>query len=149
MELVGYRTSRKEIWDVYQSVYVLWRLPGIPSCGEQIRKRTIRDISLFPKRSHAKAWRGLGASRRVVALDWIDRNHMRKLSGQPTKGHWTLPRHFKAILKDWVWAKETKVRSQTCSWTQSQSHSRSCLRSRSRSCSRACSQSQSQGQFPR
>ena len=26
----------------------------IPSCGEQIRKRTIRDI-LFPKRLHAKA----------------------------------------------------------------------------------------------
>ena len=49
MELVGYRTSRKEIWDIYQSVYLLWRLLGIASCGEQIRKRTIRDILSFLK----------------------------------------------------------------------------------------------------
>ena len=44
MELVGYWTSHKEIQDIYQSVYLLQRLLGIPSCGEQIRKRTIRDI---------------------------------------------------------------------------------------------------------
>ena len=27
---------------------------------------------------------------------------MRRLLGWPAKGHWTLPRHFKAIFKDYV-----------------------------------------------
>ena len=44
MELVGYQTSHREIRDVYQSIYLLQRQLGIPSCGEQIRKGTIRDI---------------------------------------------------------------------------------------------------------
>ena len=34
MELVGYRTSRKEMRDIYHSVYLLRRTPGTPSCGE-------------------------------------------------------------------------------------------------------------------
>ena len=34
MELVGYQTSRKEIRDVYHSVYLLRRPLGSPSCGE-------------------------------------------------------------------------------------------------------------------
>ena len=43
MELVGYRTSRKEIRDVYHSVYLLRRSLGSPSCGES-RRRAIQDI---------------------------------------------------------------------------------------------------------
>ena len=34
MELVGYHTSQKEIRDIYQSVYLLQRAPGLPSCGD-------------------------------------------------------------------------------------------------------------------
>ena len=34
MELVGYRTSRKEVRDIYQSVYLLRRSPGSRSCRE-------------------------------------------------------------------------------------------------------------------
>ena len=44
LELVGYWTSQKEIQDIYQSVFLLQRLPGLPSCGNEQRKRTIRDI---------------------------------------------------------------------------------------------------------
>ena len=44
MELVGYWTSHKEIQDIYQSVYLLRRLLGLPSCGDQLRRRTIHDI---------------------------------------------------------------------------------------------------------
>ena len=44
MELVGYQTSRKEIREVYHSVYLLRRSPGSPSCGESKRKRAIQDI---------------------------------------------------------------------------------------------------------
>ena len=44
MELVGYRMSRREMWDVYHSVYLLWRCPGSPSCGASRRRRAIQDI---------------------------------------------------------------------------------------------------------
>ena len=33
MDLVGYWTSHKEIRDIYQSVCLLQRPPGLPSCG--------------------------------------------------------------------------------------------------------------------
>ena len=44
MELVGYRMSCKDIWDIYQSVFLLWRLPGLPCCGNEQRKKMIQDI---------------------------------------------------------------------------------------------------------
>ena len=44
MELVGYQTSRKDIWDVYHSLYLLWRCPGSPSFGASRRRRAIWDI---------------------------------------------------------------------------------------------------------
>ena len=44
MVLVGHRTSRKEIRDVYHSVYLLRRSPGSPSCMESRRRRAIQDI---------------------------------------------------------------------------------------------------------
>ena len=44
MELVGYWTACKEIQDIYQSVYLLRRPLGLPSCGDQLRRRTIHDI---------------------------------------------------------------------------------------------------------
>ena len=34
MELVGYQTSRKEMRDIYHSVYLLRRSQGSPACGE-------------------------------------------------------------------------------------------------------------------
>ena len=43
MELVGYRTSRKEIRDMYYSVYLLRRSPRSPSCMESRRRRAIQD----------------------------------------------------------------------------------------------------------
>ena len=44
MELVGYWTSHKEISDIYQSVYLLRRPLGHPSCGDQLRRKMICDI---------------------------------------------------------------------------------------------------------
>ena len=44
MELVGYQMSRQEMWDIYHSVYLLWRCPGSPSCGALRRRRAIQDI---------------------------------------------------------------------------------------------------------
>ena len=44
MELVGYQMSRKEIRDMYYSVYLLKRSPRTPSCMESRRRRAIQDI---------------------------------------------------------------------------------------------------------
>ena len=44
MELVGYHTSQKEIRDIYQSIYLLQRAPGLPSCRDQLRRKAIQDI---------------------------------------------------------------------------------------------------------
>ena len=44
MGLIGFRTSRKEVREVYHSVYLLNRLLGFPSCGEMRRRRAIQDI---------------------------------------------------------------------------------------------------------
>ena len=43
MELVGYRTSRREIRDVHYNVYLLRRSPGSLSCRELRRRRAIQD----------------------------------------------------------------------------------------------------------
>ena len=44
MKLMGYRTSHKEIRDLYHSVYLLRRFHGPPPCGPQQRREAIRDI---------------------------------------------------------------------------------------------------------
>ena len=91
MELVWYHTSRKEIQDIYQSVLLLWRLPGLPCCGNEQRKRWSRiSISLWKIESIGmdaqplppRAW----SKKRSSGLDWVDGNHMRKLLGWPAKG---------------------------------------------------------------
>ena len=44
MELVGYQTSRRQMRDIYHSMYLLRRSPGSPSCREQQRRRAVQDI---------------------------------------------------------------------------------------------------------
>ena len=44
MGLIGFQTSRKEIREVYHSVYLLNRSLGFPSCGKMRRRRAIQDI---------------------------------------------------------------------------------------------------------
>ena len=49
--LIGYHTSRKELRDVYYSIYSLNRAPGFPSCGKVKRMRAIWEIlSLLQER---------------------------------------------------------------------------------------------------
>ena len=51
LHIIGYHTSRKELRDVYHSVYLLNRALGSPSCGEVKWKRAIQEIlSLLQER---------------------------------------------------------------------------------------------------
>ena len=44
MKIVGYWLSNKEIRDLYHSIYLLRRSPGLLPCGSQQRKEAIWDI---------------------------------------------------------------------------------------------------------
>ena len=55
MELMGYWTSYKEIWDIYHSICLLRRSPGPPPCGSQWRREVICSI-LSSLRSQLHQW---------------------------------------------------------------------------------------------
>ena len=67
MELVGYRTSHKEIRDIYHSVYLLRRSPGLPPCGSQWQREVICNILSFLRSQlnwwDTPSWRDMRACR--------------------------------------------------------------------------------------
>ena len=102
MELVGYQTSCKEICNIYHSVYLLRRPPGLPPCGDQQRRRAIYNIlSSLTSWLH---WHGYPATTRegqVSKEEWLpgEESHMRKSSGWLTKGHWKPWTYYEVISK--------------------------------------------------
>ena len=147
MELVGYHTSRKEIRDIYQSVYLLQRAPGLPSCRDRLRKKAVQDIlSSLKSRLHRHrcsiAARDLEPQEEEqVRLNWqgsykeaLRVPHQRALD--TSKALSSNIERLSQRRRDW-----SRTHSQTCS----QSRSRSKTRSQFRSHSRAQSQNHSQG----
>ena len=147
MELVGYQTSHKEIQDIYQSVYLLRRPPGLPSCGDQLRRRMICDIL-----SSLKDW--LHRCRHPTTTredpeseeEWQPRpNRWEPYEEALRAAHQRVLDTAKALWGD---IERLSRRTRGRSWTRSQTHSqrcsRSCSRSRSRCHSRAHSQSHPQ-----
>ena len=103
MELVGYRTSHKKIWDIYHSVYLLRRPPGLPPCGDQ-QRRAIHDI-LSSLRSWLH-WHGYPATTgegQESKEEWLLRPSKRESYEEVLRaacqGHWKLPKCFKVISK--------------------------------------------------
>ena len=97
MKLVGYLTSHKEIWDLYQSVYLLRRSPGPLPCGPQQRKEAIQDILsslrnclhrwVYPITAKEDTW---GTITESQSRSRRGRAHMRRPSGRPgwlARGH--------------------------------------------------------------
>ena len=74
VQIVGYQTSWKEIWDLYQKVYLLQRLPGPLPCGPDQMEEAIQDI-LSSLRSHLQRQEGTvmleeGKRRATMAALW-------------------------------------------------------------------------------
>ena len=103
MELVGYQTSRKEIWDVYHSIYLLQRYPRSPSCRDREGEGLYRIYSppdrpgysgrptlLKPRVQVPMGERGLEPSHC---------NLMRQCYGLPARKPWRLPRPSMMILR--------------------------------------------------
>ena len=88
MELVGYWKSCKENCNIYPSVYLLKRPPGLPPCDDQWR-RTICDI--FSSLTGQLHWHECPATIKKA------KSHMRKFSGWPARRHWKPPKCSKVI----------------------------------------------------
>ena len=106
MELVGYCTSQKEIRDIYQSIYLLQRAPGLPPCRTQPRRKAIQDIlsslkGQLHRCGHSTAIRDQ-EPQEEDNLDQIDCAPMKKLLGHPAKGHWIPLRLLRVTLKGLV-----------------------------------------------
>ena len=148
MELVGYWTSHKEIWDIYQHVYLLLRPPGLPSCGDQLRREMIWDILSSLKDQLHRCSNLATAGEDIEPQEgWQFRPNrwgpyeeaLRVVCQRALDTAEALQGDIERL------SQRARDRSQTCSRTHSkthsQSHSRSLSRIRSRSCSRTHSQS--------
>ena len=158
MELVGYHTSQKEIRDVYQSIYLLWRAPGLPPCRTQPRRKAIQDIL-----SSLKCWlhrHGHSATTRdwkpqeeeqVRLNQWGSYEEALRVAHQRA---WIPPRLLRVILKGWVEedaaaALEGEIDRLSCPLSQSWPEVR--VRLKSRDCqmqgARECKRRHCQVQF--
>ena len=158
MELVGYHTSQREMRDIYQSIYLLWRVPGSPPCGAQPRRRAIQDIlSSLKSQLHrcgcSSTGRNLESQDRQVESNWHDSYEeglraacQRALDTTEALGSDLERLHWQRRDRSWSCSQSrshsrTRDCSRNCSW--SESHFRT--RSQSRSHSRARSQHHPQG----
>ena len=146
MELVGYHTSWREMRDVYQSIYLLWRAPGVPPCGAQSRRKAIQDIlsslkGQLHKCGHSAAIRNLEPQEEQVRPNWWG-FYVEALRAACQRALDTT----KALTSDIKrLGQRRRGRSQSCSRNCSWSRSCSRTRSQSRSCRRAHRQHCSQG----
>ena len=125
------------------SVYLLQRSPGIPSCGDQIRKRTIRDIlSLLKDRMHRRGYWAATREGLEPWEEWWCRQNRLESYEEALRVACQRALDTTEALQGNIerLSQRARGRSWTHSQTHSQSCSRSCCRSRSRSHSRACSQ---------
>ena len=141
MELEGCLTSCKEIWDIYHSVYLLRRPLGLPSCGNQWRRRAIHDIlSSLTGQLH---WHGYPATTREdpeSEEEWLPRPNRRESYEEALSvAHQRVLDTAEVLQGD---IKRLSQRTRDTSWTPSGSCCRSCTRSRSRSHTRSRGRSQ-------
>ena len=171
MELVGYQMSRKEMRDIYHSVYLLRRCPGSPSCGEQERRRAIHDIltsltvqlqrQMHPTSTedispHAGGWVGLGQQESYEAALWVACHralettetlwsNLKRLGSERRRRSWA---HSQSQSRDWSRACSGNW-SRTHSRTQSRTHSRGQSGDHARAHSQSCYHGDLLGVWPR
>ena len=147
VELVGYRSSYKEIQDIYQSAYLLRRPLGLPSWGDQLRRRTIFDIlsSLTDQLLQCRYPAATGEDLESKEV-WQPRPN----GQEPYEEALRVACQRALDTTKVLWGDIERLgwgmrgTSQTRSRSHSRSHSRSSTRSRRRSRSRSCSRAHSQ-----
>ena len=117
VQLVGYKTSWEEIWELYTKVYLLRRLPGPSPCGPQWAQELTQDI--LSSMEDCLQWRR-GDDAPEVGQEWgaastllphhLKENHetMTHIAvnslrpGRSIGGHWQLPTCWRRGSKAWV-----------------------------------------------
>ena len=144
MELVGYWTSCKEICNIYCSVYLLRRPPGLPPCEDQWRRRAIHNIlSSLTSQLH---WHGHPAANgegQESKEEWLPRPNRRELYEEVLRVACQRALETAEVLQSDIERLSWGIRDppQICSGSCSRSYTRSHTRSWSRSHGRAHSQS--------
>ena len=147
MELVGYQTSCKEIRDIYHSVYLLRRPPGLPSCGDQLRRRTICDIlSSLTGQLNQCGYPAATGEDLESEKEWLPRSDRRGSYEEALRAAHRRALDTTKVLQGDIERLSRRMRStsQTHSKSSSKSCTRSQSRSQSRSWSRSCSRAHSQ-----
>ena len=129
LELVGYWTSHKEIWDIYHSVYLLRRSPGLPPCRSQQRRKAICNIlSSLKSQLHQKVY-PVTAGEAWEPMDECRSRPIRRDSYeealQEIRAAFQRVLETAEVLRSYIERLSQEVRE--APWTCSQSHSRSCL----------------------
>ena len=143
MELVGYQTSHKEIWDIYHSIYLLRRPLGLPSCGDQLRRTICNILSSLTDQFHQCRYSAATRGDHEFEEEWLSRPNRREPYEEALRAACQRALDTTEALRGNIerLSQRTRVTSQTHSRSQSRSHTRSrnrsCTRSRSRSHSRA------------
>ena len=134
MDLVGYQTSHKEIWDIYHSVCLLRRSPGLPPCGSQQRREAIHDI-LSSLRSQLHQWVYPTATKETWGPVNEHQSRPRRRGDLHKEALWEVRAACQRVLEATQVLKSDMERlsqgMRDVSWTQS----RSCSRSHPQSCS--------------
>ena len=142
MELVGYQTSCKEIWDIYHSDYLLRRSPGFPPCGAQQRGRAIHNIlSSLTSWLHQPVYPATTREARGPKDEWLPRLSRRESYEEALMAACQRALETAEVLRSDIERLSLGMRDvpQTQSRSCSRSHSRSCGRSRSKSHPQSCS----------
>ena len=130
--------SQKEMRDIYHSSYLLRRLPGFPSCGEQQRRRTIQDIlSSLMDRLHRQAYPTATRDPDLQEGGWVrpDQQESYEVALQVAhRGCWILPKPSRVTSGCLARSKgkdcrlvptvEVEVGPELCSRSWSRTHSR-------------------------
>ena len=152
MELVGYQTSLKEIWDIYHSVYLLRRSLGLSPCGDQWRRGAIFDIlSSLTSQLHQHGYPATAGDGQESKEEWLPRPSRRESYEEVFRVACQRALETAEVLQGDIERLSRGMRDapQTCSRNCSRSHTQSRGRSQSRSHSRAHSQSQPWGRRSR
>ena len=143
MELLGYWTSHKEIKDIYQSVYLLRRPLGLPSCGDQLQRKTICDIlSFLTGQLHQHGYPATTGEDPESEEEWLPRSDRRGSYVEALRAACQRALNTAEVLQGDI--ERLSWRTRGTSQTHSRSCSKSCTRSRSRGWSRSHSRAHSQ-----
>ena len=145
MELVGYWTSHKEIWDIYHSAYLLRRSPDLPPCGTQQRGRVICNIlSSLTSQLHRRGYPATTGEGQGSKNEWLPRLSRRESYEEALKAahQWVL--ETAAVLRSDIERLSQGIRDIPQTRSRSQSRSRSHSRSGGKGCRQSHPQSCSQ-----